>query len=267
MKMLPLNEALQACAEIGYQHVEFSLNEGYSTAPDVFTSAARRDAAEQLRKLRLGLPCLMVNISLTADAQAHAANLALIGKAGGLAHELNADQPPILETILGGSPAKWEEQKQGMAQKLHDWAEAAEQAKAVIAIKAHVASAANSPERLLWLLSEVKSPAIQAAYDYSHFELQGIGMEASLRALLPRTRFIHVKDSAGDAAKFQFLLPGEGRTDYVKLFSLLKMHGYTGPVCVEVSGQIFNKPGYDPVAAARQSFTVLSDALEKSKTS
>jgi len=68
-------------------------------------------------------------------------------------------------------------------------------------------------------------------------------MKASLNALLPRTRFIHVKDSAGEPQKFQFLLPGEGRTDYGKLFSLLKQWGYSGPVCVEVSGQIFNKAG------------------------
>jgi len=99
------------------------------------------------------------------------------------------------------------------------------------------------------------------AYDYSHFELQGIGMEESMKLLLPRTRFIHVKDSTGDAAKFQFLLPGEGRTDYVTYFALLREHAFTGPVCVEVSGQIFNKPGYDPVAAAQKSYAALAKAM------
>jgi inosose dehydratase len=123
----------------------------------------------------------------------------------------------------------------------------------------------NSPERLLWLLDQVKSTALAVAYDFSHFELQGIGMEESMKLLLPRTRFIHAKDSAGDASHFQFLLPGEGRTDYVKYFTLLKAHGYTGPVCVEVSGQIFNKPDYDPVVAARKSFTALSGAINQSK--
>ena len=116
---------------------------------------------------------------------------------------------------------------------------------------------------MLWLLDEVKSPALQVAYDYSHFELQGIDMAESMKLLLPRTRFIHVKDSLGDAAKFQFVLPGEGRTDYVQYFSLLKQHGYTGPVCVEVSGQVFSKPGYDPIAAAKQSHATLSVALTK----
>jgi inosose dehydratase len=72
-----------------------------------------------------------------------------------------------------------------------------------------------------------------------------------------------VKDATGDAAKFQFLLPGEGKTDYVKYFTALKQHGYAGPVVVEVSGQIFNKPGYDPVAAAKKCHGVLAGALAK----
>lgn len=263
MKALPLADALRTCAEIGYEQVELALNDGYPTTPDSFAPEARRAAREQLGALQLEVPCLMINVSLTADDAGHAKALGLIGKAGALAKELAPGHPPILETVLGGKPAQWESLKAGMAGKLGDWAGAAEKAGTTIAIKAHVGSAVNSPERLLWLLEQVKSPAIQVTYDYSHFELQGIGMEDSMKALLPRTRFIHVKDSAGDAKKFQFLLPGEGRTDYVTYFGLLKALGYTGPVCVEVSAQVFNRPGYDPVAAARKCYAVLAEAQAK----
>jgi inosose dehydratase len=265
MKSLPLDVALRTCADIGYTHVELALNAGYATEPKAFTPAARKAAASQLRELKLALPCLMLNLSLTADKNAHDSALQSIAEAGSLAREIAPAAPPILETVLGGKPALWDDQKHGMAEKLHAWAEAAEQAKTIIALKAHVASAVNSPERLLWLLDQVKSTALAVAYDFSHFELQGIGMEESMKLLLPRTRFIHAKDSAGDASHFQFLLPGEGRTDYVKYFTLLKAHGYTGPVCVEVSGQIFNKPDYDPVVAARKSFRALSGAINQSK--
>jgi hypothetical protein len=41
MKRLSLNKALEACAKIGYTHVEFALNDGYSTAPTAFTAEAR----------------------------------------------------------------------------------------------------------------------------------------------------------------------------------------------------------------------------------
>jgi len=263
MKTLPLDTALQTCAEIGYSHVELALNAGYPTEPKVFHGEARKAAAAKLKALKLGLPCLMINVSLTADDQAHAAALDLIAAAGQMAHDMIPASPPLLETILGGKPATWETQNAGMAERLHGWAAAAEKAKIQIALKAHVSSAVNSPERLLWLMDQVKSPSIVAAYDYSHFELQGIDMEESMAALLPRTKFIHVKDSQGEVGRFQFLLPGQGRTDYRKYFALLRKFRYTGPVCVEVSGQIFNKPGYDAVAAAKTSFTALSEALAK----
>ena len=261
MKSLPLDVALRTCAGIGYSHVELALNAGYPTEPKVFNNAARKAAVDRLESLKLGLPCLMLNISLTADDQAHVAALAQIAEAGQMAHDMAPAAPPLLETVLGGKPATWEQQKAGMTARLRDWATAAEKAKIQIAVKAHVASAVNSPARLLWLIDQVKSPAIVVAYDYSHFELQAIDMEESMAALLPRTKFIHVKDSAGEAGKFQFLLPGQGRTDYRKYFALLRRFRYLGPVCVEVSSQLFNQPGYDPVAAAKSSYAALSQAM------
>ncbi len=261
MKTLPLDVALRTCAQIGYSHVELAMNSGYVTEPAVFSQDARRTASALLRELKLALPCLMVHLSLTADSSAHAQNLQIIRAASQVAHDLVPENPPILETILGGSPAKWDEQKSGMADELADWARAAEQSRTSIALKSHVGSAVNSPERLLWLLNEVKSPSIHAAYDYSHFELRGLSLDETLKSLIARTKFIHVKDSMGDAAKFQFLLPGQGRTDYVKYFSLLRQYQYSGPVCVEVSGQIFNKPNYDAIVAAKQSYQTLSMAM------
>ena len=267
MKSLALSEAVEVCAETGYSHVEMVLNAGYPTEPSMFDTAARRGAAEQLRRLKLGLPALMVLMSLTADSEAHARSLEMIAVAGALGKELvGADQqPPVLETVLGGQPAKWESQKTGMLSQLKDWAAIAEKAGVVIAIKAHVGSAVNEPERLLWLLDEVKSPSIQVVYDYSHFQLQGRGLEETLRLLLPRIRLIHVKDSVGDVNKFRFVLPGEGRTDYVEYYSLLLSLGYGGPVCVEVSGQVFQQPGYDARAAARSCWAVLSGALKEAR--
>ncbi|MBL9115194.1 MAG: sugar phosphate isomerase/epimerase [Verrucomicrobiaceae bacterium] len=267
MKDIPLDTALKTCAEIGYTHVELTLNSGYVTEPSKFNKQARNALAEQLKSLKLSVPCLMISASLTNSDDAHKSALKLIADAAELGRDVSPDAPPVMETVLGGKPATWEEQKAGMLEKLRDWAATAEKVSATITIKAHVGSAVNSPERLLWLLDQVKSPAIQAAYDFSHFEVQGMDMEATMKALLPRTKFIHVKDTQGEAPagkkpNFQFLLPGQGRTDYIKYFKLLKAHNYTGPVCVEVSGQVFNKPGYDPIAAARSSFAALSKALQ-----
>jgi inosose dehydratase len=260
MKTVPLDDALRACAEIGYRNVELALNTGFPTEPKLLSAAARKNLRNRLAALQLDVSALMLNLSLTANDDAHAKNLDALKAAAQLAHDLTLQQP-IAETVLGGKPAEWDNVKDRMAERMQSWAAVAAAGKLMLAVKAHVGSAVNSPERLLWLIEKANSPAVKVAYDYSHFQLAGIPLADSLKPLLPRTRFIHLKDAAGDAKKFQFLLPGEGSTDYAAYFKLLKQLGYNGPVVVEVSGQIFNKPGYDPIAAAKKCFAVLSAAL------
>jgi len=262
MKTVPLDEALRVCAKIGYRNVELALNPGFLTEPKLLSSDARKTLRSKLASLRLDVSALMLNLSLTADDTAHAKNLDALKAAAQLAQDLSLPQP-ITETVLGGKPAEWDNIKERMVERLQSWAAVAAAGKITLAVKAHVGNAVNSPERLLWLIEKANSPAVKAAYDYSHFQLAGIPLAASLKALLPQTRFIHLKDTTGDAKKFQFLLPGEGNTDYIAYFKLLKQLGYNGPVVVEVSGQIFNKPGYDPIAAAKKCFAVLSAALAR----
>lgn len=261
MKTVPLDEALCTCARIGYRNVELALNEGYPTEPKALSAEQRTALRKQLQELKLEVSGLMLNMSLVVNDATHAQHIESLKAAAQLAHDLAPENPPLIETVLGGKPAEWDGIKEQMAERLRSWAETATSAKAVVAIKAHVGSAVNTPERLLWLLQQANSPAIKAAYDYSHFELQGIALSESLKALLPHIRFIHVKDSSGELPKFQFLLPGEGRTDYVAYFKLLRELGYRGPVVVEVSAQVFKKPGYDPVVAAEKCYSALSAAI------
>jgi inosose dehydratase len=129
-----------------------------------------------------------------------------------------------------------------------------------VAIKAHVGGAAHRPEHIVWLMDQARSPRIRAAYDYSHFQLAGLGLAESLQALIGRTAFIHVKDGRGTPDKFEFLLPGEGTIDYKDYFRRLRALPYRGVVVVEVSAQIHRRAGYDAAAAARQSYAALAAA-------
>ncbi len=260
MKDLPLGEAVRECATIGYRNVELCLLTGYPTAPSAFSAAARRELREQLAGRGLTVSGAMIDIRLIATAEAAAKHAEIIAEAAQVSHDLHPASPPLLETVLGGKPAEWETVKERMRDRLQVWAEAAKRAAIVIAIKAHVSSAVNSPERLLWLLREVNSPHLCAAYDYSHFALHGLGLTATLDALLPHTKFIHVKDAAGDPTKVNFLLPGEGSIDYVAYFRALARAKWRGPIVVEISSQLFSQPGYDAVAAARKSFVALDKA-------
>ena len=263
MKTLSLDQALETCSEVGYRNVELTLNPGYPTEPKLLSADARKVLRGKLASLSLDVSGLMLNLSLTVDDQVHARNLDALKEAAQFGRDLLSPAKPLIETVLGGKPQEWDTVKDRMAERLKEWAAVAEKAEMLLTVKAHVGSAVNTPERLLWLLQKVDSQAVKAAYDYSHFKLQGIGLEDSMKALLPYTRFIHVKDAAGDTKKFQFLLPGDGDTDYAVYFGLLRKHGYKGPVVVEVSGQVFSKLGYDPVVAARKCFTVLNTAMAK----
>lgn len=266
MKSLPLPDALKTCAEIGYDNVELCLLAGYPTEPKLLGATERKSLREQLSAHRLRVSGLMENFSLLADDAKQAQQLERIKIAAQLAHDLVPETPPLLETVLGGKPAEWEQVKEKMAESLRAWADAAAAAKIVVAIKAHVSSAVQNPERLLWLLRAAESPAIRAAYDFSHFQAQGLALEETLAALLPQTRFIHVKDVRGTPNdKVEFLLPGEGTIDYGAYFKKLTALGYRGDVVVEVSGMIFNKPGYEPVGAARKSFAALTAGVSRAR--
>lgn len=263
MKSLPLAEALKTCAGIGYDNVEFALMSGYATEPKQLSAAARHELRGQLSALGLKLSALMDNLSLVVDDAAQGVNLDRIKAAAELAHTLSPAAPPVLETVCGGNPAKWDEVKERMAERLRAWAEAAAAQKLVVAVKPHVGGALHTPEGALWLARQVPSPWIKLVFDQSHYALRGLKLADTLPALIGQSVFIHVKDGAGDAAKFQFLLPGEGKTDYVDYFTRLKAADYRGAVVVEVSGQIFNRPGYDPIAVAKQCYANLAPAFAK----
>ena len=263
MKDFNVGDAVEYCARLGYEAIEITLNEGYPTEPAKFSSGDRGQLSFQLRDLDITLPAMMEHILLTADDAEHARNLEKIRLAAQLGHDLVPTAPPVLETVLGGKPAQWEELREPMAERLADWAKVAAEADQTIALKAHVGGAAHLPEHILWLLKQVRSRHIRAAYDFSHFQLRGLDMRGSVRDLLPETIFVHIKDARGTAEKPEFLPPGAGETDYVQLLTLLNEGGYRGPVVVEISSQLQRKPGYSALDVADEAYESMWAAYEE----
>lgn len=263
MKNLPLKEALTICANIGYDGVELALMPGYPAEPKLFNAERRREIKDLLNKHRLQLHGMMLNINEPGDERTHQSNLDQIRRAAELSQDIT-DQPALIETILGGKPTEWAERKSKLVERLKSWAKVAAEHRVTLAIKPHVSNSLHTPDDALWLIREVGSASIKLAYDFSHYQLQGLQLESTLKALLPHTVFIHVKDSQGEASKYTFLLPGQGTTDYKKYAELLNTGKYNGPVVVEVSGLISNKPGYDATAAAKASYTHLARAMGRS---
>ncbi len=263
MAALPVVDAIAAAARIGYDDVEMASLVGYPGDPDQLNSAARAQIRKALEKQRLQISAFMDNLKLVAEDSVHRENLARIRRIAQLARDLGGAKPSIVETILGGQPGEWEASKEPMAAKLKEWAATAAAERILLAIKPHVRNAMQTPAQAEWMRTRVASPWLRFTYDYSHFYLQGLPLDATLQTLVSHTAFVHVKDAAGTAEQPQFQLPGAGGIDYVSFLRLLKKLGYRGSVTVEVSAQIHRKPDYDPMAAAQRSYDVLAKAMKE----
>jgi sugar phosphate isomerase/epimerase len=263
MKSMKTADALHTISDIGYDGVELCLIAGWPTDPAVLSAGGRQEIRHILDDTGLALPSLMDSLSMDGTPKNRAHHIERLKLAFALAHELSPRKLPVFETVLGGKSDDWDQTRDRIADELHDWAKLAEDGGITICFKAHADQAVDTPERAMWLLKQVNSPRIRLIYDYSHFRVQGLSLEESLRELLPYTSYIAVKDSAGDRNKHQYLLPGDGGTDYVAYFRLLNESGYTGFVGIEITAQIHSKPGYDPIATAKLCYQRLAPAFEK----
>jgi len=246
-KTMKTSDALHAMAEIGYDGVELALMPGWPTDPAVLSSGDRKEIRKLAEDLGLALPSFLESLPLDGTAAKRAHNLERLKLAAALAHDLCPTRPPIVETIMGGKAEQWEQVKSSMADELAGWARVGQEMQTTICVKPHASHAADTPERAVWLLKQVNSRRLRAVYDYSHFYVEGLPLEQSLRTLFPYTEYIAVKDSSGTEENHQFLLPGDGKVDYVSYFQLLKKLGYAGFIGVEVTSMIHQKPGYDPL--------------------
>jgi sugar phosphate isomerase/epimerase len=262
MKSLALDEALAQCATIGYRCVELPVLADWPADTAKFSAAAQKEFRESLSKHQLRLTALMENLPLLGDDAKQRSNLQRLKAAAEISRSISSDDPPLVETVLGGKPAEWETVKQQFVDRLGEWANVMQQAGVKLAVKAHISNAIQRPEQLAWVLEKVNNPWLTAAYDFSHFELQKMDCRDTLKVLAERISFVHAKDAQGEPGKFQFLLPGEGTIDYDRLFSTLAQAGYAGDILVEVSGQVFSKAGYDPIAAAKKSYAALAPAMK-----
>ncbi len=73
----------------------------------------------------------------------------------------------------------------------------------------------------------------------------------------------HVKDERGIAPDHAFLIPGEGEMDYPRYLTLMRDAGYDGHIVVEISIMVQARSDFDGLAAATQSYAVLSRAFER----
>ena len=263
MPAVPIEAAVAFCAGIGFDGLELTVIPGWSTDAATLNAAGRRWVRKVYDDHRLALCGLAGNTPLlAADPGEHARDRArFVGYLDLAAEVQRPGEALTVSTTAGGQPGKWEAVKEPLVERVGYLAEQAARRGVVVGIEPHVGTALRRPEDVLWLVAEIGSPALTVHFDISHFNVQGMAMEAVVDQLVSHSLHTHVKDERGRAPDHEFLIPGEGEMDYARYLRAMARAGYAGHIVVEISLMVQRRPDYDPLAAAARSYRVLSAAF------
>ena len=250
-KLLKTEKAIRLISDTGFDSVELTVNAGWDAAPENMPAQRRVEISQQLKASGLHLTSLMEHTVPSKDDAKAAENLKRIQRAASLSRDLATHEPPVIQTVLGGG--KWEEQKNLFVDRVSKWGEAAAKFGVTVLVKPHRGAAMSTPADGVWLVEKINNKHVRLCYDYSHFIYRDLDLVKTIHQAAPYTQHIAIKDTVKKPdGGFQFVLPGEaGTIDYVKLLQTFYDDGYRGDICCEVSGMVWSKPGYDPVAAVK----------------
>lgn len=262
MKDLPLEKALEIIAATGFDGVEIAARPGWDGEPGQMPPERRKAVKELLNRKRLRLTALMEHLFPATDDAQHVKDLERLRNVIDLGNSLSPEAPPLVQTVFGSG--EWESEKERLRDRLADWSRIATGSGAVLAIKPHRGGVMSQPAEALWLINELGNPpSLRMVYDYSHYAFRDLSVEDTVALSLPYIAHVAVKDAVETGGKVAFKLPGEtGNFDYARLLRLLYDGGYRGDICCEVSGMVWNEPGYDPVWTVKTCYDAMAMAFE-----
>ena len=265
MPTIPIDQAIPFLAELGYDGIEICVLPGWITELSTLDRAERQRIVGLLRQHQLELSAVAAHGSLVeTEPQKRAENFDRLCGAMDLALDWTIDgQRPVIETTPGGRPEQYEELKPLLIERLRELAVEAERRDVVIALEAHVGAVLDIPEHTVEVMKAVNSPHVRLNFDISHFNVMGYTIADSVAQMVPYTAHTHIKDERGSYPQHEFLIPGEGIFDYTAYLKEMKKAGYTGFISAEISIMRQRQPGYDPLAAARQTYEVVSRAFQE----
>lgn len=263
MKTLTTESAIKSISEIGFDSVEITVNAGWDADSATLGKTRRAELASRIQGSGLKLTSLMEHVPPTSEKLQRVA-LERLRLAAGVAYDLAADAPPLIQTVLGGGD--FESTKRALVDRLGQWVELADATETVIAIKPHRGGAMSKPSQAVWLMNQLGDPSrLRMVYDYSHYAFRDLEIESTVQTALPSTAHIAVKDAVNEGAtgRVRFALPGEtGTVDYERILRLFAAGGYCGDVSCEVSGQVWNQKNYDPIVAAKRCYKNMAAVFE-----
>ncbi|MCP4787658.1 MAG: sugar phosphate isomerase/epimerase [Fuerstiella sp.] len=261
MKSLTTEVAINHIARIGFDSVEITVWPDWNAAPANMPAKRRRTVRTQLADCGLRLTSLMEHVLPSESDAEHAAHRTRLASVFELAGDLCPSQPPLVQTVLGGG--QWEKKRNLLRDRVGDWLDLATERQTILAIKPHRGGVMSRPEEAVWLINQLgRSRHLRIVYDYSHYAYRDMSIEDTVSTALPYLAHVAVKDAVEEGDRIVFKLPGQaGTIPYADLLRRLFDGGYRGDISCEVSGMVWNKPGYDPVAAAEACYRSVNGAF------
>ena len=265
MQRTPIDLAVAHCAGLGFDGLELTVIPRWPTDAALLDAAARRHIRQLYDDHGIALCGLSGNTPmLVADAASERRNVETFKGYLDLAAELQQPGERLtVTTTSAGLPEEWDAVKHKLVATFGELATHAARAGTIVGVEPHINQALCRPEQAVWLIEQVDSPALRIQFDISHFNVQGDPMERVIAQLAPYSAHTHVKDERGIVPDHQFLVPGEGDMDYVNYLRWMARAGYSGYIAVEISLMVQARPDYDALAAATQSYAVVSRAFEE----
>lgn len=265
MQQTPIDLAVAHCARLGFDGLELTVIPRWPTDAANLDAAARRHIRKLYDDHGIALCGLSGNTPMLVDdpAQARRNRETFKGYLDLAAAWQQPGEQLSVTTTSAGAIEDWENEKERLVEIFGELVTHARRAGVIVGVEPHVNQALCRPEQAIWLVEQVDSPALRLHFDISHFNVQGDPMERTIAQLAPYSAHTHVKDERGIAPDHQFLIPGEGDMDYVNYLRWMDRAGYSGYIAVEISLMVQARPGYDALAAATQSYAVVSKAFEE----
>ena len=266
-KTLATETSIDLIKEAGYDSIEITVWPDWDAAPANMSAVRRKNVRKQLSHSGLRLTSLMEHLYPESEESKHKASLERLKSVYQLANELAPDNPPVVQTVLGGG--SWNEKQSLFVDRVSDWMTLGKSAGVVTCVKPHRGGGMSKPSEAVWLIQQIGDPDwLKMVYDYSHYAFRDIPMKQSIEQSLPYIGHVAVKDAVeittedGTKSRVEFRLPGEaGTIDFVSILKRLRAGGYAGDISCEVSGMVSGKSGYDPVAAMKTCYANMSRAF------
>jgi len=259
----PIETVIQALSKIGFEGIELCTWRGSPTDVDLIDEERCRKIKRLAKEAGLIINAIGGHIGyIETDERKRTANVERTKKNIDLAVDLGAT---VVDTFSGASRGDTPEEEAWklLVESISNCADYAAQRGISIGFEPHVGMFVDTPEKVLRLLSSVKTSSLKVNFDASQFAVLGLHIPAVVRLLSKHIVHTHLKGTKGIYPNHQFLIPGEDGFNIKEFLTALKENGYDGFITSEISKMRQAWPNYDPFSAAELTYRAVSSVFRE----